>query len=108
MISEEYWSAVTVTVMHKDMLAYASCLDERFEAALVVVNVINKREIDTILKVAEGQFDRQIEQYIQKSVESYVEQVKKDRTRQTDELLESIGHAHLSPKIVFPGGGALS
>lgn len=88
----------------KDVLAYASRLAERFEAALVVVNVINKREIDTILKVAEGQFDRQIEQYVQKSVESYVEQVKKDRTRQIDELLESLGHAHLMPKIVFRVG----
>lgn len=66
----------------------------------MVVNVINKQDIDTILKVAEGQFDRQIEKYVQKSAKSYVEQVK-DRTRQIDELLESIGHSHLSPKIVF-------
>ncbi|GAB6904324.1 Universal stress protein [Desulfosarcina cetonica] len=85
----------------KDVLAYAARLAESFEAALVVVNVINKRDIDTILKVAEGQFDRQIEQYVQKSAASYVEQVKKDRTRQIDEMLKSISRAHPSPKIVF-------
>jgi nucleotide-binding universal stress UspA family protein len=88
----------------KDVLAYAARLAERFEAALVVVNVINKQDIDTILKVAEGQFDRQIEQYVQKSAESYIAQAKKDRTRQIGELLESLGRTHLSPKIVFRVG----
>lgn len=88
----------------KDVLAYAARLAECFEAALVIVNVINKRDIDTILKVAEGQFDRQIEQYVRQSAESFVEQVKKDRTRQIDELLESFGGAKPSPKVVFRVG----
>ncbi|MEE4242000.1 MAG: universal stress protein [Desulfopila sp.] len=88
----------------KSVLDYATLLAERLDAQLVVVNVINKKDIDTILKVAEGQFDRLIEQYVQKNAETYIEEEKSRRTRQIEQLMESIGRTQLSPKIVFRVG----
>ncbi|MFC1859075.1 universal stress protein, partial [Thermodesulfobacteriota bacterium] len=51
----------------KETLACAAAQAEKFQADLIIVNVINKKEIDTILKVAEGQFDRNIEKYVEKT-----------------------------------------
>ena len=50
-----------------DTLVYAATLAEKLQAELIIVNVINKKDIDIILKVAEGQFDRNIEKYVEKS-----------------------------------------
>lgn len=88
----------------KDTLAYAATLAEKCQADLMIVNVINKREIDTILKVAEGQFDRTIEKYVEKSVQDYVKRVKEDRTRQIDKLIEEIGCTHLTIQKIFRVG----
>ena len=38
----------------KKTLEYAAKLTEKLQAELIIVNVINKRDIDTILKVAEN------------------------------------------------------
>ena len=88
----------------KDTLAYAAILAEKYRAELIIVNVINKRDIDTILKVAEGQFDRNIEQYIQKSTKDYIKRVKEERTREMEKLIDEIGCADLSIKKVFRVG----
>ena len=74
----------------KDTLAYAAALAEKFQAELIIVNVINKRDIDTILKVAEGQFDRKIEKYVEKTAEEYTKKVKEDRSRQMEKLIDEI------------------
>ena len=79
----------------KDTLAYAAALAERFQAELIVVNVINKRDIDTILKVAEGQFDRKIEKYVKKAAEEYTKRVEEDRSRQMEKLIDEIGCSDL-------------
>ena len=60
----------------KETLTYAVTLAEKLQADLIIVNVINKREIDTILKVAEGQFDRNIEKYVEKTAQEYETRVK--------------------------------
>ncbi len=88
----------------KDTLAYAASLAEKFKAVLIIVNVINKRELDTILKVAEGQFDRTIEKYVEKSVEDYVKRVQEDRTRQMEKLIDEIGCSELTIRKVFRVG----
>jgi nucleotide-binding universal stress UspA family protein len=85
----------------KDVLAYAATLAEKCQADLVLVNVVNKKEIDTILKVAEGQFDRSIERYVAKSAEEYVRRVKEDRSRQMDGLIEETGFTHIATHKVF-------
>jgi nucleotide-binding universal stress UspA family protein len=80
----------------KDTLAYAATLAEKFQAELIIVNVINKRDIDTILKVGEGQFDRNIEKYVAKTAEEYVARVKAERTRQMEELIAETGCSDLT------------
>ena len=88
----------------KNTLHYAATLAEKFQAELIIVNVINKKDIDTILKVAEGQFDRNIEKYVEKTAQDYEARVKADRTRQMEKLIEEIGCANLKIKKVFKVG----
>jgi nucleotide-binding universal stress UspA family protein len=88
----------------KNTLTYAANLSEKLQAELIIVNVINKREIDTILRVAEGQFDRNIEKYVEKTAQEYETRVKADRTRQMEKLIEELGCAHLPIKKVFRVG----
>ncbi len=85
-------------------LAYAVGLADKMEAALVVVNVINKKEIDTILKVAEGQFNRSIEKYVEKSAEDYVKRVKAERVDQLEKLLAKSDSANITIHKVFRVG----
>jgi len=88
----------------KKTLEYAAKLTEKLQAELIIVNVINKRDVDTILKVAEEHFDRTIEKYVEKSSEDYVKRLTKERTRQMEKLIEEISCAHLSIKKVFRVG----
>ena len=88
----------------KETLECAVVLAEKLQADLIIANVINKKEIDTLLKVAEGQFDRNIEKYVEKTAQEYETRVKADRTRQIEKLIEDIGCAHLSIKKVFKVG----
>lgn len=88
----------------RETLECAVALTDELQADLIIVNVINKKEIDTILRVAEGQFDRKIEKYVEKTAHEYETRVKADRTRQMEKLIEEIGCAHLSIKKVFKVG----
>jgi nucleotide-binding universal stress UspA family protein len=88
----------------KETMECAVALAEKLQADLIIVNVINKKEIDTLLKVAEGEFDRNIEKYVEKTAQEYQTRVKADRTRQMEKLIEEIGCAHLSIKKVFRVG----
>ena len=88
----------------KETLACAVALAEKLQADLIIANVINKKEIDIILRVAEGQFDRNIEKYVEKTAQEYETRVKADRTRQMEKLIEEVGCAHLSIKKVFRVG----
>ena len=88
----------------KETLECAVPLAEKLQADLIIVNVINQKEIDTLLKVAEGQFDRNIEKYVEKTAQEYETRVKADRTRLMEKLIEDIGCAHLSIKKVFKVG----
>ncbi len=92
---------IDLSAYSKDTLAYAATLAERLEAELVIVNVINKRDMDTILKVAEGQFDRKIEKYVEKSVNEYAKRVREERTREIEKLIDEIECADVTIKKVF-------
>ena len=87
-----------------ETLAYAATLTEKCKAEMIIVNVINKKEIDTILKVAEEQFDRHIEKYVEKSAEDYARRVKEERTLLMDKLIDEIGCPHLSIRKLFKVG----
>jgi len=88
----------------KETLECAVTLADKLQADLIIVNVINKKEIDTILKVAEGQFDRNIEKYVEKTAQEYETRVKTERTLQMEQLIKEVGCAHLSIKKVFRVG----
>ena len=88
----------------KETLECAVALAEKLQADLIIANIINRKEIDTLLKVAEGQFDRKIEKYVEKTAQEYETRVKADRTLQMEKLIEEIGCAHLSIKKVFKVG----
>ncbi len=92
---------IDLSAYSKDTLAYAVTLAERLKAELVIVNVINKRDMDTILKVAEGQFDRKIEKYVEKSVNEYAKRVREERTREIEKLIDEIECADVTIKKVF-------
>ena len=95
---------VDLSPYSKDPLAYAATLAEKLKAELVIFDVINRRDMDTILKVAEGQFDRNIEKYVEKSVDDYAKRVKEERTREIEKLIDEIGCADLTTKKVFRVG----
>ncbi len=95
---------VDLSSYSKHTLAYAATLAEKLQAELVIVNVINKRDMDTILKVAEGQFDRNIEKYVEKTVDEYAKRVKEERTREIEKLIDEIGCANLTIKKIFRVG----
>ena len=88
----------------KETLECAVALAEKLQADLIIANIINKKEIDTLLMVAEGEFDRNIEKYVEKTAQEYETRVKADRTRQMEKLIEEIGCAHLSIKKIFKVG----
>jgi len=66
--------------------------------------VFNRFVATTHLKVAEGQFDRNIEKYVGKTANEYEKRVTADRTGQMEKLFEEIGCAQLLIKKVFRVG----
>ena len=68
------------------------------------IKSILKRVSRPLIKVAEGQFDRNIEKYVEKKAQEYETRVNADRTRKMEELIEEIDCAHLSIKKVFKVG----
>jgi nucleotide-binding universal stress UspA family protein len=96
--------ACDLSAYSKNTLAYAAGLADVTGAELVIVNVINQRDVDTILKVAQGQFDRNVEQYIKKSAKEYVQNITGERTRALDELIKELDCGHLKIKKIFKTG----
>lgn len=88
----------------KVTLEYAAEFADKLKAELLIVNVINKKELDTILKVAEGQFNRNIEKYIAQNAEDYVQRSERERSMQLEELIDEIGCSHLTIKKIFRVG----
>ena len=88
----------------KETLEYAACLAEKCQAELIIVNIINQRDIDIILAISDKQFDRTVEKNLEKLADDYVKREIKKRTRQIEQLLEEISCTHLSAKKVVRVG----
>ena len=97
-------AACDLSLYSKETLEYAGKVAEGLQAELMIINVINKRDVDTILKVAEGQFDRSIEQYVKKAADQYVGNAKQERTRQLDQMLKESGAGQLVIRKIFRVG----
>jgi len=65
-----------------EAVRYASKLAENLKAELIVVNVINKRDVDAVEKIAM--------EYSSLSVEKYINIQKQDREEQIDKLIKNM------------------
>ena len=88
----------------KETLEYAASLAEKCQAELIVVNIINQRDVDAILAISDKQFDRTVEKNLEKLADDYVKREIEKRTRQIEQLLEEISCTHLSAKKVVRVG----
>lgn len=88
--------AIDFSEYSKPTLMYAAFLAKALNAALVVVNVINQRDVDVIHRVeVEG---------IGMTAEHYIDLQKIDRLATTDQLLKEAGCLDLKPKKIFRVG----
>lgn len=53
---------------------------------MIIVYVINKRDGDTILKVAASQFGKKIEKYVDKTAEVYIQKELKKRESEKSKI----------------------
>ncbi|MFC1815506.1 universal stress protein [Thermodesulfobacteriota bacterium] len=88
----------------KETLEYAASMAEKFQAELIIVNIINQRDVDTILAVADKQFDRTVEKDVKKLADDYVNRLTEERTLLMDKLIEEISCANLPIKKVIKVG----
>ena len=88
----------------KETLEYAASLAEKCQAELIVVNVINQRDVDTILKISDKTFDRTVERNVEKLADDYVKRETAKRIQQIEKLIEEISCSHLSVKKVIRVG----
>lgn len=88
----------------KETLAYAASLSEKCQAELIVVNVINQRDVDTILKISDKTFDRTVERNVEKLADDYVKRETEKRTQQIDKLIEEISCPNLNVRKIIRVG----
>ncbi len=88
--------AIDFSDYSKPTLTYAAYLANALKAALIVVNVINQRDVDVIHRVeVEG---------IGMTAEHYIDLQKIDRLATTDQLLKEAGCFDLKPIKIFRVG----
>jgi nucleotide-binding universal stress UspA family protein len=93
-------TACDLSEYSSQVIAFAGKLTEQTQAEMVLVNVINQRDIDGV-KIAismSPEFAQSV------SLHSYVEGVEKDRTRQIQQLVENAGYGHVPYKILIMTG----
>jgi nucleotide-binding universal stress UspA family protein len=88
----------------KETLEYAASLAEKLQAELIIANIINQRDVDTILSVADKQFDRTVEKDVKKLADDYINRLTEERTLLMDKLIEEISSAHLRIRKVIRVG----
>ncbi len=89
-------AAVDLSEYSKEVLEYAETLAECTRSDLIVVNVINNRDIETLQKAAIRTNDF--------TVETWVERQKEERLDAIQKILKDISYPSLSVKIVFRVG----
>ncbi len=57
----------------KETLEYAANLAEKCQAELIIVNIINQRDVETILRVADKTLHRTVEKNVEKLADDYVQ-----------------------------------
>ena len=86
-------------------LAYAIELANSLDAKVIVVNVINKRDVDTLHIISqEDMFSRSVEKFEKDTIEKYIGKQEEKRSKKIDKLIEETSPSHLSIKKVFKVG----
>jgi len=80
----------------KEAVRYASELAGDLKAELLVVNVINQRDVDAVARIAK--------EYTNITVDKYVEIQRKDRTDEMQKVMSVSGYSRLSVRMVFRVG----
>ncbi|MBA4392411.1 MAG: hypothetical protein C0407_02545 [Desulfobacca sp.] len=89
-------AAIDFSEYSKQTLTYAAFLANTLKATLIVVNVINQRDVDVIYKIeVEGAGI---------TAQHYVDLQKIDRAAMTDQLLKESGCLDLQPEKIFRVG----
>lgn len=96
--------AIDLSVHSRKTLGYGLLLADQMSAELIIVNVINVRDLNAILKLAEGQFDRSIEDYVKKASKDYVARVREERSKEIDKLVNELSPAKGEVKKIFKVG----
>jgi nucleotide-binding universal stress UspA family protein len=86
-------------------LEYAIELANSLEAKLLIVNVINKRDIDTLHIISqEDMFSRSVEKFEKDTIEKYIDKQAQERSEKIDKLIQETYSSDLSIKKVFRVG----
>ena len=86
-------------------LEYAIELANSLDAKLIVVNVLNKRDVDTLHIISqEDMFSRSVEKFEKETINKYVDKQKEERSEKIDQLIKETSASHLSIKKVFRVG----
>jgi nucleotide-binding universal stress UspA family protein len=86
-------------------LEYAVELANSLDAKLIVVNVLNKRDVDTLHIISqEDMFSRSVEKFEKDTIDKYIDKQTEERSKRIDTLIEETSPSHLSIKKVFRVG----
>jgi len=88
--------AIDLSEYSKNILKYAGTLAKSIKSELIVVNVINNRDIEALQKAAMETDAFSLKEWLRKQ--------KEERLRLIEGLIEETGCTHLSNKIVFREG----
>ena len=88
--------AIDLSEYSRDILKYAGTLAKSINTELIIVNVINNRDIEVLRKAA-----METDAF---SVEKWLRKQKEERRELIEGLLEETGCSHLPNKIVFREG----
>ena len=88
--------AIDLSEYSREILEYAGNLAKSINSELIIVNVINNRDIEALQKAA-----METDAF---SVEEWLRRQKEERLRLIEGLIEETGCSHLPNKIVFREG----
>ena len=89
----------------KKAFEHAVELAKNLDANLIVVNVINKRDVDILHIISrEDMFSRSVEKFEKDTIDKYIDKQKEERSKKIDKLIEETSPSHLSIKKVFKVG----
>jgi len=89
----------------KNAFAYGVELADSLGANLVIVNIINERDLKALRTITkEDMFSSSAEKYKKETVKLYVQNKKEELSKEIDKLIEDTNCTHLSIKKVFKVG----